>query len=332
MAERKRINISKSVLYESIRKRWHSENMICDVETAEISADKKKYYFANLKDNLIREMATKDMEAYGGASGQELRWKMRALYSSSAMTYNIFSVDDCSERKVDIRGIKDCKLPEGRYNLEFEKKLRALTNSACLDVYLESDKSDNSDSIILFEMKMTEWILDYPSLISDSYNPKLAKMPSEIAELLDEYIEKENGEYKKYYRKQKNGNYKVFYKAITTYFDVFQIIKHVLGIYNAIQNEKFPKVKKIRLVIGYWTIPDDLFDENDNKHIKQKQKYDGIKEIMENEIDDFIKNFNGIKKELFKEYDFKIERMTVEEIVKCLKKTAEENEYLKRYI
>ena len=44
------------------------------------------------------------------------------------------------------------------------------------------------------------------------------------------------------------------------YFDVFQIIKHVLGIYNAIQNEKFPKVKKIRLVIGYWTIPDDLFD------------------------------------------------------------------------
>lgn len=331
MAERKRINISKSVLYESIRKRWHSENMICDVETAEISADKKKYYFANLKDNLIREMTTKDMEAYGGASGQELRWKMRALYSSSAMTYNIFSVDDCCERKVDIRGIKDCKLPEGRYNLEFEKKLRALTNSACLDVYLESDKSDNSDSIILFEMKMTEWILDYPSLISDSYNPQLAKMPREIAELLDEYIEKENGEYKKYYRKQKNGNYKVFYKAITTYFDVFQIIKHILGIYNGMFcTTEHLKAKNVVLVIGLWTISDKAyFDDND-----KFEKYLKIQKEMFAEIEKFKEKLSKVI-QLFKDKHvaFKVEAIPVADIISCINKNDNaDREYLKRYL
>ncbi len=61
--------------------------MTCDTMTDshKISDKNKDYYFANLeedngvKGSLIDKMNKADKREYGGASGQELVWKMRAL-------------------------------------------------------------------------------------------------------------------------------------------------------------------------------------------------------------------------------------------------------------
>ena len=311
MAER----LNKDILYSAIKKRWEECNsMNSSVKFYECNTDKnnsvtrKKYYLADVNDNFYYKMAPEEKKNYGGAN--EVDGKMRALYSSSAMTYNIFTSKDRKKLKL--------KESEIIYNLEFEKSLPALSTHAKLDACIESE-----DVIVYFEMKMREWLIGGPSSLPKTYMD--ANIPSQIKGLFEKDIKKENNKPVTIENDEK-------FKCSNHYFDVFQIIKHVLGIYNAIQNEKFPKMKKIRLVIGYWTIPDDLFDDKNPKQNKQKVKYGNIKIGMEEEIDRFIENFNDIKETLFGNYDFEIRRMTVKEIVNCLDKSPKEIKYLKRYI
>ncbi|WP_028128579.1 hypothetical protein [Selenomonas sp. AE3005] len=323
MAER----LNRDILYSAIKKRWEKYNpMNSGVTFYKCKTDKmnsetrEKYYLADVNDNFCYEMSSNLEEKFGGAN--EINGKMRALYSSSAMTYNIFTSKKISSDKVKVIKSVDGLESNIIYNLRFEEPLPALSTHAKLDACIESE---DKSTIVFFEMKMREWLIGGPSSLPKTYMD--ANIPSQIKGLFEKYIKikKENNKPVTIENDEK-------FKCSNDYFDVFQIIKHVLGIYNAIQNEKFPKGKKIRLVIGYWTIPDDLFDDKNPKQNKQKVKYGNIKKQMEAEIEDFIKNFNGIKKELFKEYDFKIERMTVKDIVDCLDKTEEEEEYLKRYI
>jgi len=321
MAER----LNKDILYSAIKKRWKECNsMNSSVKFYECNTDKnnsvtrKKYYLADVNDNFYYKMAPEEKKNYGGAN--EVDGKMRALYSSSAMTYNIFTSKKISSDKVKVIKSIDGLESNIIYNLRFEEPLPALSTHAKLDACIESE---DKSTIVFFEMKMREWLVGGPSPLPKTYMD--ANIPSQIKGLFEKYIKKENNKPVTIENDEK-------FKCSNNYFDVFQIIKHVLGIYNAIQNEKFPKVKKIRLVIGYWTIPDDLFDDKNPKQNKQKVKYGNIKIGMEKEIDRFIENFNDIKEILFGNYDFEIRRMTVKEIVNCLDKSPKEIKYLKRYI
>ncbi|WP_303814681.1 hypothetical protein [Selenomonas ruminantium] len=331
----------------------NNNNPDCKIKSKEM----KPFYYRDdeRKNNFFYDLkACEDVKNYGGGAGQELEWKIRAIHSSSAMTYNIFSnnpFDKEKHRKVDI---KEGKLPKGKYDLEYEKKLPALSNGskANLDAFLKSD-----NNLIFFEMKMTEWLTGSPGKLSETYvseieNGHTEKIPKEIAELFKKYYSVD-----KYSKEEKNGSSRKYYYPITNYFDVFQIIKHILGIYNGFKNDldiTDGKYKKVVLVIGYWTIPSDLmvgekklhdiYDKDlgvdfVNRLKKQIGKYvgkNGIKCEMEKEIREFCDSLKNVKELFFKEkeIDFSVIPMTVEDIVTCLddKDKAKRNYLQKRYL
>lgn len=321
------IRINDNVLQEALKARWEDVNPNKLVKWNEAYP----YYFEELENNLIYEMLSIVRESYEKGSGnefknraykgKELPPKMHALKSSSAMTFNIFGNGDEKKSKYIYINIINNKhnLPQGKYKLTYEEKLRALGSPANLDVCLSSE---SENAILFFEMKMTEWLVGGPSPLRVAYNPKNHgdSYPEEIAVLFDKYIEKEkDSDDYKIYHSEKNGDN---FKCTKQYFDVFQIIKHMLGIYN----HKDEPLKKIILVIGYWTLPDGLL-----KDVAQKNNYEYIKTEFEKEVDEFISCVeykNAV--ELFKPESFEVKRMTVSQIVDCIGKSSIKG--LKRYI
>ncbi len=347
--------LNAELLKKALKKRWekiNSKEMKCDMDNSKIKGEKsREYYFEDLNENLVHPMSDKDKEDYGGGAGQELEWKMKAIHSSSAMTYNIFSNNRCAEeRKVSIEHGK--KLPEGEYDLKYEEKLKALTAPANLDVYLHSKEKK---TILLFEMKMTEWLLHAPSRLSESYDPQklrdtnaFGKLTNAFADLIDEYIEKDENGKNIIIQSKKNEKVYKYYKCKTNHFDAFQIIKHMMGIYNGLNSKSkytLPNsAKKVHLVIGYWTIP------NDNTFLKEaKIDYETYKKDIEGsdenpkentmryEIKKFTETLKELKiKDLFwdkYEVTFDVKALTVKEIVDCLdKKENDLNALMKRYL
>ena len=96
------------------------------------------YYLARLQDNLVAPMSQQHVDEYARGSGGELDGKMRALRSSSAMTFNLLG-----NGPVELNGAHG--LPEGRYAVEFECQLPTLAGNqrpANLDARLESASGD----------------------------------------------------------------------------------------------------------------------------------------------------------------------------------------------
>lgn len=322
--------MNEDVLKEAIKTRWEKYH---PNENKEDLFDKTNpYYFNDDNNNLIVTMSKEDKAEYRNGSGNELDKKMKALHSSSAMTFNIFRNKD-AKREVEInnKGSKKYGLKAGTYSLEFEKQLPVLNPRARanLDACLISRKNQ---AVILFEMKMTEWLLGTPSSLSKSYITS-KKFPSEFKALIMKYCLKENI----FKRKDKKGNYHEYYKCPNGYFDVFQIIKHMIGIYNGLfdknikEKYKLPPASNVQLIIGYWTVPDiaEFFKDDD----KEKKKYEKIKTKMEEEIKTFMQDECCQKvKKLFRKkgVEFDVKKMSVEKIVSCLKKTDEKA--LRRYI
>ncbi len=81
-----------SALHKAIEHRWMMTNFY---------ENYNPYYFDRLEDNLIAKMSEEDIGDYRRGSGNELDGKMKALYSSSAMTFNVFC-NKKNNRKVNI--------------------------------------------------------------------------------------------------------------------------------------------------------------------------------------------------------------------------------------
>lgn len=101
---------------------------------------------------------------YKCGSGNELKYKMRALRSSSAMTYNIFG----NNSKLVI---VDNRIGKGRYKIEYEKQFHTLNSfvkgmPANIDVFLYSEENKEA---VACEMKMAEWILNKPTGLKEAY-------------------------------------------------------------------------------------------------------------------------------------------------------------------
>ena len=91
------------------------------------------YYLKRLEDNLVMPMSKQHVAEYGRGSGSELDGKMKALRSSSAMTFNLLG-----NGPVHLNGEYD--LPAGTYAVEFEHQLPTLARNprpANLDAKLE---------------------------------------------------------------------------------------------------------------------------------------------------------------------------------------------------
>jgi len=120
------------------------------------------YYLKRLEDNLVMPMSERHASEYSRGSGGELGGKMKALRSSSAMTFNLFG-----NGPVRLNGAHG--LPEGAYAVEYEHRLPTLAGNprpANLDARLESE---GGGTVIYCEMKLAEWVLGKAGGLRERY-------------------------------------------------------------------------------------------------------------------------------------------------------------------
>ena len=199
---------------------------------------KRKFYYARYEDNLFCDLGEQAYEAYANGSGGETRpiekyvrgkkvlspAKMASIASSSAMTFNLLGNEPLTVSKDEI-------LPNGVYNVQYEKQMytvRKGSNPANLDAFLNNE-SDNT--AIFCEMKMLEW-LGNPSCLKEAYLNKdyyFAADYSNIGHPIDAY-----NTFKEVIDKliDRNRVTSSGYNSIFKRYDVWQMVKHLLSIYN----------------------------------------------------------------------------------------------------
>ena len=306
----KRLN--ETILLKYLKEKFESavgHKMICAKNDDKISEKKRPYYFEKLECNILPEgMKKAAKEAYEKGGGQEFNLKMRALRSSSAMTFNIFGNDSVTIESGH-------KLTSGTYDIVYEKKFSTLRSAkANIDVCLKND-----NEILLFEMKMAEWLLNSPSKLRRSYLREEGYPDKEFFDVIKKIIDK--------YRSEKSAYDREEYSSETTYFDVFQIIKHIFGIYKEVfykKELKIPASKKITLVCGMWTIED--------KNFSNYEEYEKISEKIDCEFKTFHKNLKSIR-DIFltKDIIFDVIKLSVNDIIDSLNKKPDKKNYLQRY-
>ena len=295
-------------------------------------------YFCELEDNLIIPMCDEHREQYEGGSGSELKErknhgkllppKMKCVHSSSAMAFNLLG-----NKEVIFNDHPNLEDPErkpyftpGKYSIKYEKKLKLLKKSngmSNIDVFLfDDEEEDNAKNAIFCEMKMKEWL--------DSANKKLKEAYEKEENYSDEARDKFLALITKLQeeKKQKGSDLKGY--------DVWQMFKHTLAIFNAFASGgKFygKKYKKITLAnvvykIKEWTSTDK--SEFKKKYEKKFDKeYKGFKKFR----DIVLAPESGLK-ELFESecnVNFDIVFIPTHEFINCMEKTDAEKEYLERY-
>ena len=147
-----------------LRSRYETATERQMISDSSMRSPQAEFYFQEFDDNLIEPMSEKTNTAYGSADGNELEEKMRALRSSSAMTYNLLG-----NGTVKVKEDSPFFVP-GKYMVSYEKQLATIKRNphkANLDAYLEGEKQ-----LIFCEMKMTEWLFNRPGYLRESYMRK----------------------------------------------------------------------------------------------------------------------------------------------------------------
>ena len=173
------------------------------------------YYLLHLEDNLVIPMSNEHIAEYSRGSGGELGGKMKALRSSSAMTFNLLG-----NGPVKLNGARG--LPEGTYAVEFEHQLPTLAGNphpANLDAKLESE---NGETAIYCEMKLAEWILNKASGLREQYLEAESYLVPEIAATAFREA------FAALCAGQADGNGRIAPKLPR--YDAFQMLKHLMAI------------------------------------------------------------------------------------------------------
>ena len=299
--------VSKENVYAGIKRHW----MKLHPENTPPFDEKQPYYLKNLADNLEHPMEHTTEDAYGSGSGNELRVKMRALHSSSALTFNLFGNDAVKLYP------NEHNLTPGKYQVEYEKKLPALYGKANLDACLSSE-----NELLLFEMKMKEWLFDRKSSVSVRYQSEEKRFSDQefyaawhtaAKEVAAENVEKmvtESG------KKAESP----LYIPKMKYVDVYQLLKHILGIYKGIfSSRELPEKKKVTLILGVWTIEDTNFFGTDAKAVKIYDAYQTCEKEMRKEFAAFHTAIAPIIQEFATQHvQFDVRLLTVREIISTL--------------
>lgn len=181
------------------------------------------FYYKDYRDNLFCPMGEQAYYAYQQGSGSELLPemkngkecppKMASIASSSAMTFNLLGDGPAV--------IKGNHLPQGAYQLQYEKQMFTLGRSvspANLDAFLSNEQRKTA---IFCEMKMMEY-LGRPGSLTQSYFDRSRYFVEDLHTI-----------------RYPINAYEVFQKVIKEIqkaefkrYDAWQMFKHLLAIYS----------------------------------------------------------------------------------------------------
>lgn len=206
------------------------------------SASQAPYYLADLQDNLVEPMDARHSAAYGGGSGNELDSKMKALRSSSALTFNTFGNGPAI---FNAEGL----LPQGTYKVSYEYQLPTLShnpNPANLDARLVRD---DDGCVAYFEFKMLEWLTSQPGRLRPAYfDLENYLIPRADAKLFAEVFLRLSD-----CAPLAAAGTDSPLKCRFSRYDAFQMTKHLLAIYTAVVQGKESHGKVI-LVNCVWDL------------------------------------------------------------------------------
>ena len=292
--------VSKTKVYEAIKQRWLNLNP----GKADRFCEGSPYYLKELNDNLVEPMYDRVQRSYQAGAGRELDKDMQALHSSAAMTYNLF-------------GNRPAYLYDGEtyraYTVTYEKQLTALnpTAKAHLDACLS-----RRDELLLFEMKMTEWLSNSHDPLPASYFSSEKKYPDWDLfvglKMTRDLFHTDAGE---------KG-----YAPRAKHLDTAQLFKHVYAIYNALfYTGELPLTEKVKLCLCVWTISNpSLFDDP-----AQYDLYVTAEQELREEFDAFrarLGDLIGMMEARGVQFDVKL--MTVRELIYALHKEKSLRRYL----
>lgn len=200
-------------------------------KNAETAMSARQFYTRELADNLIRPMKEQHRNEFAQGSGEELKDKMRALRSSSAMTFNVLGNETFKARTS--HASQDDTFLLGSYHVAYEYQLPTLRRGAPanLDALL-SDKN----CAIACEMKFLEWVFGAPKPFRDVYHRREAYRHDEAAETFIPVA------------KQLES------RGFTRY-DYAQMFKHALALYNACAEGGLLDVTTLTLLNVVWEPP-----------------------------------------------------------------------------
>lgn len=201
-------------------------------------------YFLNNSENLLDDV---DLDLFQQdlmqGSGNELKSKFNAVFSSSALVVNNFAIVKRHLNEFEFWG-------ESNFNkAQFERQFRTGLSGTPpnLDFTIE-----NNETIIAFESKFLEPLVKKNVKFTKSYNKeKLNYLDNLWFALIDKY------------------------QNVSSYLDIAQLIKHSIGLIN--HKNLFPQIKKIILVYIYWT-PENFADFEEYKQ-HEKELFDFKKDI-----------------------------------------------------
>ena len=292
--------VSKTKVYEAIKHRWLSLNPGKEDQFCEESP----YYLKELNNNLVEPMYDRVQHSYQAGAGHELEKDMRALHSSAAMTYNLFG-----NRPAYLYDGETCRA----YTVTYEKQLTALNPAA--KAHLDACLSRRNE-LLLFEMKMTEWLSNSHDPLPASYFSSEKKYPDWDLfvglKMTRDLFHTEAGE---------KG-----YAPRAKHLDTAQLFKHVYAIYNALfYTGELPLTERVKLCLCVWTISKPSFFDDP----AQYNLYATAEKELREEFEAFrarLGDLIGMMEDRGVWFD--VELLTVRELISRMHK----NDQLKRYL
>lgn len=192
----------------------------------------RQFYVRDLTDNLIRPMSQRHQAEFSRGSGKELEDKMRALRSSSAMTFNVlgnesFTVRASSESCVET-------LPPSRYHVTYEYQIPTLRRG--LPANLDALLHDGEGRAFACEFKFLEWVLGSPKTLRPAYFDRSSYRHAHASEVfvpIAKDLESQGFER----------------------LDYAQLFKHALALYNACAEGRFSLAHTLTLLNVVWEPP-----------------------------------------------------------------------------
>lgn len=296
--------VSMTKVYEGIKRHW----MRLNPGKEALFSEENPYYLQDMGDNLIEPMYDRVRRSYQAGAGRELDKDMRALHSSAAMTYNLFG-----NGPAYLFDGEPYDIMRRAYTVTYEKQLTALNPIA--KAHLDACLSRRGE-LILFEMKMTEWLANSHDPLPASYLSSEKKYPDWDLfvglKMTRDLFHTEAGE---------KG-----YAPRAKHLDTAQLFKHVYAIYNALfYTGELPLTERVKLCLCVWTISKPSFFDD-------PAQYD-LYVTAEKELREEFEAFRARLGDLIGMMEdrgvwFDVELLTVRELISRMHK----NDQLKRYL
>ena len=296
--------VSKTKVYEGIKRHW----MRLNPGKEALFSEENPYYLQDMGDNLIEPMYDRVCRSYQAGAGRELDKDMRALHSSAAMTYNLFG-----NGPAYLFDGEPYDIMRRAYTVTYEKQLTALNPIA--KAHLDACLSRRGE-LILFEMKMTEWLANSHDPLPASYLSSEKKYPDWDLfvglKMTRDLFHTEAGE---------KG-----YAPRAKHLDTAQLFKHVYAIYNALfYTGELPLTERVKLCLCVWTISKPSFFDDP----AQYNLYATAEKELREEFEAFrarLGDMIGMMEDRGVWFD--VELLTVRELISRMHK----NDQLKRYL